>query len=339
MMMRLWIFLFVALAGAVTSGPSSGRVESTTGPSVTDATQRLPTDRSEAKLSCFPVLKGLFKKKAGPSPTSLLGEGTYAHVFLERQSENVGGEAVIKVFDKIPANARLRPGDIADHEYLIGSRLSHDNIVETLGKGRTNAGHPFVRLRYCSGGDLVDWIGDDGKYDCNDVAGFCRQFLEGVAYMHSQGIAHLDIKCDNILLDVKDGCQTHLQIGDFSFSQFVEDPSTKSHRLVRDIRGSREYVAPEIWERHRQGYDGRAADMWSVGIVMFCLIFRNVPWCIAKATDDARYRAFSRSKPFPVPESESLRVLSSVLHLFLDTNPETRISAERALQLPELRTP
>ena len=95
----------------------------------------------------------------------------------------------------------------------------------------------------------------------DNVKNFSQQLIEGVAFLHSQGIAHLDIKPQNIVV-----LRNQLFIIDFDISVRVDGPSA----LIDRWRGTPGWMAPEIG--HRDGpkcwYSPIRADLWSCGLVL-----------------------------------------------------------------------
>ncbi len=84
-----------------------------------------------------------------------------------------------------------------------------------------------------------------------------RQVLLGLQYLHSRNICHRDIKPSNLILDDKGT----LKIVDFGFA-------IKSEGKLKNICGTLNYMAPELLKLG-QDYDGAAADIWAVGIVLY----------------------------------------------------------------------
>lgn len=148
--------------------------------------------------------------------------------------------------------------------------------------------------------------------------------LRGLAYMHSQGIIHRDIKPENIMLSLN--VKSLVQIIDFGLA-FQQ----KKGQQAKGTVGSAFYVAPEILEQ--QPYDEKC-DLWSTGVVMFCLIAGELPF-----NDDERQVMFSKIKKgeFNLEPSIWAQVsdeCKDLLNMLLCTDPAKRISARDALEHP-----
>lgn len=182
-------------------------------------------------------------------------------------------------------------------EYSIAKSLHHPNIVETvrLCTDRDRWNHV---MEFCTYGEVYTLVerklfagGVEGFYSRDDRLCFFKQLLRGVDYLHSHGIAHRDIKLENLLLS-KDG---HLKISDFGVAEVFsgEHPGLRASggecgknmgkiRLSEPgICGSLPYIAPEVLEKDR-AYDPRPLDIWSCAIVYLTMTFGGCPWQAAK---------------------------------------------------------
>jgi serine/threonine protein kinase len=93
-------------------------------------------------------------------------------------------------------------------------------------------------MEYCPNGDLFDMVKRTGKFSSNLSKYFFHQILDALEYLHSsRGLAHLDLKLENILIskDLK------IKLCDFGF---VEELRSK----VQKGKGTDGYKAPEIYE-------------------------------------------------------------------------------------------
>jgi serine/threonine protein kinase len=122
-------------------------------------------------------------------------------------------------------------------------------------------------MEYCSGGELFQYLVDHGRL----VDPMCRQMfsaiVDAVSYLHARGIAHRDLKPENILFT------DHFspKIADLGLCHLVTSDS-----LMQTPCGSPHYAAPEVLLC--KGYDGRASDVWSLGVVLFVMATAKLPW-------------------------------------------------------------
>lgn len=118
-----------------------------------------------------------------------------------------------------------------------------------------------------------DLIVKSGRLSEPEARRYFRQLVDGVSYCHSQGVAHRDLKPENLLLDE----HMTLKISDFGLSALYdgEDGSSRSE-LLHTTCGTPNYVAPEVLQN--EGYDGRMADCWSVGVILYVLLAGFLPF-------------------------------------------------------------
>ena len=193
-------------------------------------------------------------------------------------------------------------------EYSIAKSLHHPNIVETV-RLCTNRGRWNHVMEFCTYGEVYSLVerklfgeGPEGFYSDDDRLCFFKQLLRGIDFLHSHGIAHRDIKLENLLLD-KDG---RLKISDFGVAEVFsgEHPGLRASggecgKNMKDVRlsapgicGSLPYIAPEVLEKNHS-YDPRPLDVWSSAIVYLTMTFGGCPWKIAK-TEFEYYARFKK---------------------------------------------
>jgi serine/threonine protein kinase len=125
----------------------------------------------------------------------------------------------------------------------------------------------FVVMEYCPHGDLFTHIVTSGVFAENRAREILSQIAEAVQYIHARGIAHRDLKPENILLDR----QFVAKLADFGLCHVVS-PKV----LLRTPCGSPFYAPPEILAN--QDYDGKTADIWSLGVLLFTMVTGSLPW-------------------------------------------------------------
>jgi len=106
-------------------------------------------------------------------------------------------------------------------------------------------------------GDFADFLLNKRFYRDEKLARtYFQQLVEGIEYLHSKGVAHMDLKLENLLL----GADCKLKIADFDLAWVEGD------RNVRG-KGTCNYRSPELMERNCE--DPKAADLYSAGIILF----------------------------------------------------------------------
>jgi len=191
-----------------------------------------------------------------------LGRGSSASVYLGHHTLR-RFDVAVKKFELSSNNKRIERR--AWREIQILQNIRHPNIIKMYDyhhdKKKNNI---YVFLEYCPRGSIKTFLGKGGYLDEKYVNRLMRQFISGLKYLFSLGIYHRDIKPDNLLLSEN----YNLKISDFGLATL--NNSGKFHRLC----GSPLYMAPEILIS--ASYN-KCSDIWSIGMVMFELLFGHHP--------------------------------------------------------------
>ncbi|KAF0700146.1 Aste57867_9334 [Aphanomyces stellatus] len=153
----------------------------------------------------------------------------------------------------------------------------HINVLNLLAEFE-EAGSRHMVLEFCPAGELFNVVVDSpaGRFDLARAAHSFRHIVRGAAFMHACGFAHRDISLENILVDAHGTCK----LIDFGLATPIAAKST-------DSVGKLFYMAPEVYQC--RAYDPAAADMWSLGIVLFILLVGSPP-VESTSVDDDRFR-------------------------------------------------
>jgi len=167
-------------------------------------------------------------------------------------------------------------------EFCIGSTLHHGNIIETMDLVNEKNSY-FVVMEYAPY-DLFAIV-MTGKMSREEVACSTLQILNGVTYLHSMGLAHRDLKLDNVVVN-EHGI---MKIIDFGSAAVFKYPFEDEVVLASGIVGSDPYLAPEVYDLSK--YDPQPTDIWSLAIIFCCMTLRRFPWKAPRVSDNS-YKLF-----------------------------------------------
>jgi len=224
-------------------------------------------------------------------------------------------------------------------EIEVMRNMDHSNIIKLYDVFESES-ELFIVMELCTGGELFDRIKAQGSYSERDASAVLRQMFEGLAYMHSKGIAHCDLKPDNFLFFNREP-NSPLKIIDFGMSKLVTQ-----RKYFNVLCGTPYYVAPEVIE----GKYSEHCDLWSLGVVMFVMLFGYPPFYAdqekhGEFTDEVIFSlvkkgftpvtkdGYAAHFPRAIPCSDSAKDLMAKL-LTLDT--AKRYTAAEALEHPWL---
>ncbi|BFZ57326.1 hypothetical protein PYCC9005_004378 [Savitreella phatthalungensis] len=158
-------------------------------------------------------------------------------------------------------------------EMAIMKKLDHENLIDLIEVLDDPEGQSlYMVLELCKKGVVMDigFNSDSKPLDDETARHFFRDLILGVEYLHAQGIAHRDIKPDNLLLSSDDV----LKIVDFGVSEMFETQEGK------DVpqSGSPAFMSPELCHGMRNTAFLKASDIWSMGVTLFCWKFGTLPF-------------------------------------------------------------
>jgi len=191
-----------------------------------------------------------------------LGVGGFASV-CEATHEQTKERVALKCIERNHLNSDA----MIKRETALCRTLRHQNIVAYKAHYVTERA-VYLALELAEGGELYDQLEQAGKFTEAKARDFLKQIVDGVSYCHTMGVCHRDLKLENLLLSA-DGT---LKITDLGFSTQFTNASPKS------VVGTALYVAPEVVLRDGREYNGEAADVWSIGIILYLLTAGRFPF-------------------------------------------------------------
>jgi len=213
--------------------------------------------------------------------TKRFGEGGYGATFAA-QDRKTGEQIVVKVIDTRKMKVSLIEKECQFLETVRGNEHIINIKAHTIGQGKHSHLY-FIFMERASGGELFDQLTThNGPVPEQIARGFMAQLCDAIAYCHALGVAHRDIKLENVLLNDAGV----VKLIDFGLShQYAVDAKGVVNRSqpIEGFCGSKSYAAPEVLLG--RGYDGYQADMWSLGVCLFGLLNGFFPVDEAKSSD------------------------------------------------------
>ncbi|XP_054423841.1 sperm motility kinase 4A-like [Pteronotus mesoamericanus] len=245
-------------------------------------------------------------------PLKSIGKGAFAEVKLARHWLT-GTDVAVKTISRWGTDTQFE-------EVQSLKSLHHPNITQ-LFQVLTTRDKETLFMEFVSGGDLFRHLEDCGRLSEDEARAMFRQMVSALHYCHGKGIAHRDLKPQNMLLDR----HLNIKVADFGFSRNFRD-----YRLST-FCGTLSYMAPEVLRR--QIYDGPKADVWSLGVILHEMVTGKAPFQGDTAADMVKAVKEVGTKPLQLPEftSEEVRAL---LRKLLTVDPHLRPNLEHVMRDP-----
>ncbi|KAH8796712.1 serine threonine protein kinase [Hyaloscypha finlandica] len=209
-----------------------------------------PQKKAEQRIGAYHIIR-------------TLGEGSFGKVKLA--THRVTNQQVAL---KIIARKKLISRDMAGRvereiEYL--QLLRHPHIIKLYTVIKTPL--EIIMVLEYAGGELFDYIVQNGKMKEDEARRFFQQIICAVEYCHRHKIVHRDLKPENLLLDEN----LNVKIADFGLSNIMTDGN-----FLKTSCGSPNYAAPEVI--NGKLYAGPEVDVWSCGVILYVLLVGRLPF-------------------------------------------------------------
>ena len=254
------------------------------------------------------VFRGLQYKRT-------IGKGTFAVVIL---CEIISTHE--RVACKVCSRELLEKEHVLlrfEQELRILDRLHHPNVVEIKSIIYLEK-LIVIAMEYCPMGELFLKATANISFDEYQILHYAEQILSALKYIHSIGVCHRDIKLENIVLDEFDNAK----LIDFGLCR-----EGAKDNLMNTFCGTLAYIPPELIMNKE--YDGKAADIWSLGIAIYVLACGHFPW---QHTDEKSIMKEIVSGQYSIPFYVS-PLIRELLEKMIVLDPAKRWTAEELLTL------
>jgi len=223
--------------------------------------------------------------------------------------------------------ARYIPRELRNH-YM----LNHHHIVKLKDAFvDEDDSHLNLVLEYVEGGALLTHVNElmqqnKGRVREDDARWYFQQLIVTLDYLHEKGVCHRDIKLENALIKARPDSKRHIiKVADLGFSRFGVIAQTLNI-------GTSVYQAPEVIVTPPPaadgplGYDGRKADIWSAGVLLYAMLTGTYPFP-DNIPQQLRLQAM-QARPLPNLPWQLSQECRQLLEALLHPNPAERITIE-----------
>lgn len=243
-----------------------------------------------------------------------LGRGAFAVVHYAQDEE--GHEVAIKVLSRKQIQQQQLTEQVK-REINIMKEINHPNVVRLIEvlRGETRL---YLVCEYADGGELFDYIVENQRLSEDESRKFFNQIIDAVAYCHDAGIVHRDIKSENTLLT---GDRQQIKLTDFGLSN--QNTIATENDNFFTVCGSTNYTSPEVLENSPGGYDGKKADIWSIGCLLYVMLAGFMPFesdnsnVLFKKIKTAQYDKLDHISPAAHALIDNILVCDPLLRLSL----------------------
>jgi serine/threonine-protein kinase len=159
-------------------------------------------------------------------------------------------------------------------EIRIAANLNHPHILALFDSGESN-GFLYYVMPFIAGSTLRERIDREGELPIREAVGFIREVADALAFAHSQGVVHRDIKPDNVML-----AGSHAVVADFGVAKAVSAATGRDHLTTSGVAlGTPAYMSPE--QATADPHVDHRSDIYALGVMAYELLSGRTPFMAA----------------------------------------------------------
>ena len=248
-----------------------------------------------------------------------LGSGQFGDVY--RAQDGSENPCAIKIVAKAKvANPVLL--NMLKSEVNIMKKLDHPNIIKLYDFMESSSNY-YIAMQLCNNGDVRQYMKKRGitYFKEEEAVFFLKQISMGFRELHSHKVMHRDFKVDNLFMD-----ESTIVIADLGFAKAGRD-------MTKTVCGTPLYMAPEVFEN--QPYTN-LADLWSVGVTFFEILFGRFPFDGKSEPEILRKMMYNSGKNLAIPThiNPVSKICQDFLQQILESDLRKRMSWETFFKHP-----
>ena len=241
-----------------------------------------------------------------------LGRGGMGIVYLAREVRLDRLVAVKLLPPARTGDARLRERFL--REARTAAKLSHPHIIPIFTVDEVGE-FVFFAMAYVAGETLTERVGRRGPLAPTEAARVLREVAWALAYAHSQGLVHRDVKPDNIMLEAASG---RALVADFGIAGLVRGAAGLDGG---EVIGTPEFMSPE--QALGEHVDARS-DLYALGVVGYFALSGKLPFEAGKATEVLAKQVTEPAPPLASVAPGVPRRIAQAIDRCLAKDPEDR---------------
>jgi hypothetical protein len=258
---------------------------------------------------------------------ALLGTGGFGTVYRARSTDGRSGEVALKISH--PTVGRLSTQQIIRQQNEIEAlaRLSHPSLVKVHRYGFTADGRFLLAMELVEGVRLDQYLAERRRLDVIEAIQIVRKVAETLAYCHAQGVLHLDLKPENIMLT--EVHEPRLKVLDFGLAHLRGEARAGLGAPTRG--GTVPYMAPEYFVQGGALAPDPKLDLYAIGTILYELLSGEMTFDADSVGQLAQFKRFTDPKPIRDRVPSVPEPVAALVHALLARDPAQRFGSAAAL--------